>query len=56
VARVGEGKVIYIVLVAKPEEETTWKDLGLNGRIILTCILNKYVEQRGLDSSDSRQA
>ena len=42
-ARVWEGKVIYILFVGKPEEETTWKDLGLNGRIILTCILNKYV-------------
>ena len=38
VARMGEKKVVYRVLVGKPEEREHWGDLGVDGWIILGWI------------------
>jgi hypothetical protein len=35
VARIGEKKGAYRVLVGKPERREHWDDLGVDGRIIL---------------------
>jgi hypothetical protein len=41
VARVGERRGVYRVLVGKPEGETTWKAHCLDRRIILKWIIRK---------------
>jgi hypothetical protein len=38
----GEGRVVYRVLVGKPEERGHWGDPGVDGRIILGWIFKKW--------------
>jgi hypothetical protein len=38
----GERKVVHRVLVGKPQGERPLGDLGVDTRIILKCILNKW--------------
>jgi hypothetical protein len=42
VARMGEGRCVYRVLVGKPEERDHLEDPGLDGRIILRGIFRKW--------------
>ena len=42
VARMGEGRGVYRVLVGKPEGRNHWGDLGVDGRIILGWISRKW--------------
>jgi hypothetical protein len=35
VARMGEGRGVYRVLVGRPEGKNHWEDLGIGGRITL---------------------
>jgi hypothetical protein len=39
VAIMGEGRGVYSVLVGEPEGKNHWEDLGVGGRIILSCPL-----------------
>jgi hypothetical protein len=49
VARLGEGRGVYRVLVRKLEGKRQLGDLGLDGRIILICIFRKWdVDWTGL--------
>jgi hypothetical protein len=41
VARVGDVKGAYTILVGKPEGRSYWEDLGVDGRIALRWILGK---------------
>jgi hypothetical protein len=41
VARMGNRRGAYRVLVVRPEGKNHLEDLDLNGRIILKCILKK---------------
>jgi hypothetical protein len=41
VARLGEMRNAYKILIGKPEEKADSKDLGVEGRIILEWILRK---------------
>jgi hypothetical protein len=41
VARTGEGRDVYRVLVGKPEGRNHWGDPGVDGRIILGWIFGK---------------
>jgi hypothetical protein len=41
VARMGEGRGVYKVLVWKPEGKNRWGDPGVDGRIILRWIFRK---------------
>jgi hypothetical protein len=36
VARMGEGRSVYRVLVGRPEGKNHWEDLGVGGRITLS--------------------
>ena len=38
VARMGEGRVVYKVLVGRPELGRPWGDPGVDGRVILRWI------------------
>jgi hypothetical protein len=38
----GERRCTYRVLVGKPEEKDHFKDLGVNGRILLNLIFRKW--------------
>jgi hypothetical protein len=38
----GEGRGVYRVLVGKPGERDHWRDLGVDGRIILRWIFRKW--------------
>ena len=42
VARVGEEKGVYRVLVGKPEGRNDWGDLGVDGRIVLRWISRRW--------------
>ena len=42
VARMGEERVVYRVLVGKPEGKNHWGDLGVDGRIILGWISRRW--------------
>jgi hypothetical protein len=42
VARMGEGRGVYRVLVRKPEEKDHREDPGVDGRIILRLICRKW--------------
>jgi len=42
VARVGEEKVVYRVLLRKPEGKNQWGDLGVDGCIILGWISSRW--------------
>jgi len=42
VTRLGEGRVVYRVLVGKPEERDHWVDPGVDERIILRWIFRKW--------------
>jgi hypothetical protein len=41
VARVGEERSVYRVLVGGLKVRDHWKDLGVGGRITLSCILGR---------------
>jgi hypothetical protein len=41
VARIGEGRGMYSVLVGKPEGKNNWGDQGVDGRIIFKRIFKK---------------
>ena len=43
VARMGEERGAYRVLVGKPEEKRPWEDLGVDGWIILGWISRRWV-------------
>jgi hypothetical protein len=38
VARMGEGRGVYRILVGRPERDH-WEDVGVGGRITLSCAL-----------------
>ena len=42
VVRMGEGRVMYRVLVGKPEGKNDWGDPDVDGRIILRWIFRKW--------------
>jgi hypothetical protein len=42
VARIGEGRGVYSVLVGKPGERDHWGDPGVDDRIILRWIFRKW--------------
>ena len=42
VARMGERKVVHRALVGKPQGERPLGELGVDGRIILKCILKEW--------------
>ena len=41
-ARMGEERGVYRVLVGKPEGRRHWGDLGVDGWIILGCISRRW--------------
>jgi hypothetical protein len=45
----GKRRIVRRVLVGKPEEREHLEDLSVDGRIILKCILSKWVRGHGLD-------
>ena len=49
VARMGEVKGVYRVLVRKPEGKSHWGDLGVGGWIILEWISRRWDWVYGLD-------
>ena len=49
VARMGEERGLYRVLVGKPEGKNHWGDLGVDGRIILGWICRGRMWVYGLD-------
>jgi hypothetical protein len=56
VARMGEDRGVYRVLVGKPEERCHWGDQDVDGRIILRWIFRKLGwESWGLDEVGSGQ-
>ena len=55
VARMGESTYACRVLVGKPEGKNHLEDPGVDGRIILKCILEKWDRGPGLDRSGSGQ-
>ena len=42
VARMGEERGVYRILVGKPEEKNHWGDLGVDGLIILGRISGRW--------------
>jgi hypothetical protein len=42
VARMGEGRGVYRVLVGKPEGKNRWGDRGVDGRIMLGWIFKRW--------------
>jgi len=54
VARIGERRGVYRVLVGKPEGKNHLEDTGVNGRIILRCIL-RNCDVGGVDWIDLAQ-
>ena len=54
VARIGERRGVYRVLVWKPEGKNHLEDTGVNGRIILRCIL-RNCDVGGVDWIDLAQ-
>jgi hypothetical protein len=53
VARMGEERVLYRVLVGKPEERDHLGDPGVDGSIILRWIFRKWDVGYGLDRTGS---
>jgi hypothetical protein len=49
VARMGERRGVYRVLVGKSEGKGHWEDLGIDERMILTCIFTKWDGEYRLD-------
>ena len=47
VARMGQGRGVYSVLVGKPEERDHWGDPNADGKIILRWIFRKWKEVMG---------
>jgi hypothetical protein len=41
VARMGEGRSVYWVLVGRPEGKNHWEDIGVGGRITLRWTLGR---------------
>jgi hypothetical protein len=41
VARMGEGRGVYRVLVGRPKGRDHWKDLGVGGRVTLRWNLGR---------------
>jgi hypothetical protein len=53
VARMGEGRNVYRVLVGKPEEKDHLKDHGVDGRMGSKWTLGRLVGGCGVDSPGS---
>jgi len=53
VACMGENRSSYRVSVGKPSERGHWKDLGVDGRVILKLISMKLYGGHGLDCCGS---
>jgi hypothetical protein len=53
VARMGEGRNVYRVLVGKPEGKSHLKDQGVDGRMGSKWTLGRLVGGCGVDSSGS---
>jgi hypothetical protein len=53
VARMGEGRGVYRVLVGKPEERDNWEDPDIHGRIILRWSSGSGRGLWGLDGAGS---
>jgi hypothetical protein len=53
VARMGEGRKVFRVLVGKPEERDHLKDQGVDGRMGLEWILGRVAGECGMDSPGS---
>jgi hypothetical protein len=49
VARLGEGRCAYRIMVGRPEGRNHLEDPGVDGRIILKWIFKKWDEGHGLD-------
>ena len=53
VARIGERRGVYGVLVGKPEGKKQLEEPGVDGRILLRWVFRKWNVGRGLDGSGS---
>ena len=53
VARIGERRGVYRVLVGKPEGKKQLEEPGVDGRILLRWVFRKWNVGRGLDGSGS---
>jgi hypothetical protein len=53
VARMGEGRGVYRVLVGRPKVRDHWEDLGIGGRITLRWTLGDRDRWGELDSAGS---
>jgi hypothetical protein len=53
VARMGEGRGVYRILVGKPDGKRPLEDPGVDGRIKLRWILRKWDVGYGLDWTGS---
>jgi hypothetical protein len=49
VARMGEGRGAYRILVGRPEGRSHLEDPGVEGRITLKCIFKKWDGGHGVD-------
>jgi hypothetical protein len=53
VARMGEERCVYRILVGNTRERDHWRDLGVDGRIILGWIFRKWDVGYGLNWAGS---
>jgi hypothetical protein len=55
VARMGEERKVYKVLVESPKERDHWEDQGVGGKMGSEWILERLAWECGLDSTGSEQ-